>query len=235
MVDSPKSLLEDLDRIIRSEQSELPFWHRRSNLIRLTIVLLSLIAFITTTFISVRNLQKNISQTQAVTTNNYQINSGYADISGAVNNPGIYKTSGDTRLFQLITMAGGLNIDADRDFIARNFNFAVPIIDQQKIYIPSYFDIQNELFMETKKIVSTELEQLQKTEEITTISTLKGISSLVSINTDNLTKIMTLPGVGEVTGQRIIAGRPYETIDDLVNKDVIKQTLFEKIKDMLMP
>ncbi len=45
-----------------------------------------------------------------------------------------------------------------------------------------------------------------------------GINTQPSININTATKaeLMTLPGIGEMLAERIIRGRPYHTIEDLV-------------------
>lgn len=43
----------------------------------------------------------------------------FVDIGGAVKNPGVYQVSEDTRLFQVIEMAGGLSEEADADHVNR--------------------------------------------------------------------------------------------------------------------
>ncbi len=57
--------------------------------------------------------------------------------------------------------------------------------------------------------------------------------SLVNINFSSQIELDSLPGVGPVTANKIISGRPYNTLDDLVNKKVIGASLFEKIKSRL--
>lgn len=56
----------------------------------------------------------------------------FVDIGGAVKNPGVYQVSEDTRLFQVIEMAGGLSEEADADHVNR----ASFVEDGQKIIIP---------------------------------------------------------------------------------------------------
>ena len=54
------------------------------------------------------------------------------DIGGAVEKPGVYEVAKDTRLFEVIDMAGGLTEDADTDHVNR----ASFVEDGQKIIIP---------------------------------------------------------------------------------------------------
>ena len=56
----------------------------------------------------------------------------FVDIGGAVKKPGVYQVSDDTRLFQVIEMAGGLTENADADHVNR----ASFVEDGKKIIIP---------------------------------------------------------------------------------------------------
>ncbi|MDR0992304.1 MAG: ComEA family DNA-binding protein [Ruminococcus sp.] len=58
-------------------------------------------------------------------------------------------------------------------------------------------------------------------------------SEKVNINTDSADKLMTLPGVGEATAEKIIAYRenkPFEKPEDLLFIDGIGETKFEEMK-----
>ncbi len=55
----------------------------------------------------------------------------------------------------------------------------------------------------------------------------------VNINSASVTKLQTLPGIDEETAGRIIAGRPYHTIDELGTKGVVSPDEFNAIKDKI--
>jgi competence protein ComEA len=60
-------------------------------------------------------------------------------------------------------------------------------------------------------------------------------SSTGSVNINQATEeeLDALPGVGPVTAQKIISNRPYQSVDDLVSKKAVGQSVFSKIKDQV--
>src|SRR3989344_4695116 len=53
-------------------------------------------------------------------------------VDGAVNAPGVYKLPADSRVNDLLAMAGGLTEDANTD----SLNLAAKLSDGQKVYLP---------------------------------------------------------------------------------------------------
>ena len=66
----------------------------------------------------------------------------------------------------------------------------------------------------------------------TTTTTAKG--SLMDINSATAAQLKTLPGIGDAYSAKIIQGRPYNGKDDLVNRNIIPQATYDKIKDMII-
>jgi competence protein ComEA len=58
------------------------------------------------------------------------------EVSGAVETPGVYKLSINARVEDALIAAGGISVDADRDWMEKTLNRAAKITDGQKIYIP---------------------------------------------------------------------------------------------------
>lgn len=130
------------------------------------------------------------------------------DIEGAVLNPGVYNLSSDSRLKDAFVAAGGFSQSADKEWVAKNLNLAAKLVDGEKIYIP-------------------------KVGEKTTGITGNLPSKQININKASIEELDRLSGVGIATAQKIINGRPYISIDDLLNDKIVGSKVFEKIKSKI--
>lgn len=133
------------------------------------------------------------------------------DVSGAVNKPDVYEVSPETRHKDILKIAGGLDKNADTDYIAQKINLAELVRDQEKIYIPFISDTMSAI------------DSPQSTNTPTTIS----------INNASQTELESLPGIGKTTAEKIIKSRPYSSLDDLVSKKTLYQSVYEKIKNVI--
>lgn len=132
------------------------------------------------------------------------------DVEGAVMTPGVYKLSTDKRMVDALAAAGGLSSDADRNWVEKNINLAGKLTDGLKIYIP------------------------RNGEEVLSENSGGGTAvSVININLASVSDLETLPGVGEVTAKKIVDGRPYATIEELLEKKIVGSSTFEKIKDKI--
>jgi competence protein ComEA len=139
----------------------------------------------------------------------------YVDIGGAVISPGVYQVAADTRLYQVIEMAGGLAEDADTDSV----NQASFVEDGQKIIIP------------VKGAANADAPSSDT-------SSSSGITAdgLVNINTADAEELKTLNGIGDVTAQKIIeyrSSKAFVNKEDIMSVNGIGNGIYQKIKDRI--
>jgi competence protein ComEA len=139
------------------------------------------------------------------------------DVEGAVVNPGVYKLETGARVQDALITAGGLTEKADRDWVEKNLNLAAKLSDTAKLYIPRAGELQNE----TKNLVQ---EGVIGTDVLSA-------ENLINVNTATISDLDTLPGIGEVTAEKIISNRPYGSIDELLSKKAVSSKVFSQIKD----
>lgn len=116
---------------------------------------------------------------------------------------------GRVRLYEIIDKAGGLKEEANINSI----NQARYVKDGEKIIIPSSRNSQGM----DKESISNE-------------------NNLVNINTASKEELLKLPGIGEVTAEKIINYRDnnnFTKIEDLKNVNGIGMATYNKLKDLI--
>ena len=59
-------------------------------------------------------------------------------------------------------------------------------------------------------------------------------TELIDINRAKAEELMTLKGIGDARAKAIIKGRPYARKDELVQKKIIPQSVYDEIKDKII-
>jgi competence protein ComEA len=137
----------------------------------------------------------------------------YVDIAGAVERPGVYKLPSGSRIGDALVMAGGLSAKADREWVAKTINLASEVKDGGKVYIPAISQISDSVSQKVGGSVSQ--------------------SGKVNINTASMGELDGLPEIGESRARAIIDNRPYGSIEEIVAKAKVPQSVYEAIKDSL--
>lgn len=136
------------------------------------------------------------------------------DVSGAVNKPGVYQLMIGSRIEEAIVAAGGFAQTASGEYISKYLNMAQKLSDGSKVYVPLEGD------------PASDVGSLPKVSA--------GQESTLNINTASQSELESLPGIGPVTASKIISERPYQKIEDLIEKKIVGKSVFEKIKDSIV-
>ena len=142
------------------------------------------------------------------------------DVSGSVMSPGVYTLLPDSIVADAIAAAGGPAPDAELDRI----NKAAALKDGGQVYVPS------QAHPLPPPVTNPEATPVPPAKAPPT-----GIADVpVDINTATVEELDRLPGVGPSIAQKIIDGRPYTKIEDLLRVDGIGQVTVEKLRSLVM-
>ena len=136
----------------------------------------------------------------------------FVDVKGAVKHPGVFETTKDKRVKDLIEEAGGLLDDADTSTL----NLSQRVKDQMVIYV---------------------LKHGEKPKQISDGSTSSTNGDVININTANKEQLMKISGVGKTKAEAIISYREkngdFKKKEDITKVHGIGKATFEKIKDKI--
>lgn len=157
-------------------------------------------------------------------TNDTALNTGsdtvLVHICGEVQTPGVYELTADSRICDVLLLAGGFTADADTEAV----NMAAGIEDGMQIVIPT----------ETDRTSETTGNSFYRTGETAAGKT---ESQLVNINTADKETLMSLPGIGAGKAEAVIAyreaGGVFKDIKDIMLVDGIKEGVYARIKDKI--
>ncbi len=125
------------------------------------------------------------------------------DIQGEIVSPGVYKMNIGDRVSDLLDKAGGLTESADSKWVEINLNRAKKVSDGEKVFIPRAGEQGSRR------------------------------AGGININAATQAELESIAGIGPATATKIITGRPYQELTDLVSKKIISAKLYTQIKDQL--
>ena len=136
----------------------------------------------------------------------------FVDVKGAVKHPGVFETTKDKRVKDLIEEAGGLLDDADTSTL----NLSQRVKDQMVIYV---------------------LKHGEKPKQISDGGSSSSNTDVININTANKERLMKISGVGKTKAEAIISYREkngdFKKKEDITKVHGIGKATFEKIKDKI--
>lgn len=134
----------------------------------------------------------------------------YVHICGEVVIPGVYEVSADSRVCDVLLLAGGFTGNAAQSAV----NLAEHVSDGMMVVVPS-----NEEFQESS--IKQEIKD----------------AGLIDINTASKEELCTLPGIGETRAEAIITYRQkngsFTKVEDIMLVSGIKTGMYEDLKDKI--
>lgn len=233
--------------IIKIGGGKITFKYRYKKQIIITVIVLAVLTIFCISFIKLFSKEKTDNVDSEIKVNEELISKESdakkeqykVDIKGEVINPGIYTLDINSRVIDVINIAGGLSENANTTVI----NLSKKITDEMVIIIYSNEEVAN--FKKTKEIEQQVIKQCEQKDENSLINsacittTIEENSSPANISINNATKeeLMTLPGIGEAKAEEIIKYRSdhngFTNIEELKEISGIGESLFAKIKDYI--
>jgi competence protein ComEA len=137
------------------------------------------------------------------------------EVSGAVARPGVLRLPSGSRVADAIDAAGGYGPRVDVRAADRTLNLAAPLQDGQKIHVPD----------------RDEASALPAGSGAPGPNPTTG--GPVDLNRATEAELDALPGIGPATAAKIIAGRPYASIDELSSRKVVGAATLAKIRALV--
>ncbi|HHO58351.1 ComEA family DNA-binding protein [Oceanithermus desulfurans] len=126
-------------------------------------------------------------------------------VTGAVRRPGVYALEPGARVADALAAAGGATPEADLDAL----DLALPIADGESLRVPARGEAA---------------------------AAAPGVPRpRVSVNRASAEELESVPGIGPALARRIVAWRPFRTLDELVRVPGIGPRTLERLRPYLTP
>ena len=158
-------------------------------------------------------LQENSDTSQCSS----ELTTVFVHICGEVVVPGVYEVYAESRICDVLNLAGGFTDNAE----TRSINLAEQVKDGMMVVIPSLEQAEEELLKKEQQ--REEQERAQK--------------GLIDLNNASLAELCTISGIGKSRAEAIIRYREdnggFTVKEDIMQVSGIKVTLYEMIKDSI--
>lgn len=142
------------------------------------------------------------------------------EIKGEVKNPNVYTMEYESRIYDLVEKAGGFTEKADK----MSINCSMKLKDEDCIVVYGKGETPNSNAVNNKDSLNRKSSTAAKSDKI-------------DINTASKEELKTLPGVGDVTAEKIIDYREenggFKSIDELTKVNRIGPKTLEKFREKI--
>jgi competence protein ComEA len=158
----------------------------------------------------------NLTEAQ-LSSNSSNVSLIWVEVSGAVNKPGVYELPSGSRVKAALDSAEGVTSQAQPDFVLKSLNQALILEDETKLYIP----------FRGEKLAA----QLADPPPEPSLS--ESTPDQISINTASSVQLEELPGIGSKRAEDIISGRPYQKIEELIERKIVTDSIWADIQNLI--
>jgi len=138
------------------------------------------------------------------------------EVVGAVVRPGVFHLPAGARIADLVAAAGGYGPRVDTARVALELRLAAVLSDGDQIRVPSRDDPATSAAPVGAAPAAT--------------------GGLIDLNHATAEELDTLPGVGPVTADKIIAARdeaPFASVDELRARGILGEKTFERLRELV--
>jgi competence protein ComEA len=138
------------------------------------------------------------------------------EVGGAVLRPGVYRLPSGSRVADAVAAAGGYGPRVDAEAADQALNLAAPLVDGEQVHVPR----RGESSQAGGGGAGAG-------------SSPAAAGGLVDLNHASAEALDALPGIGPATVAKIMAARPFASVDDLETRKVLGAATLAKIRALV--